>query len=151
MMNRVKAARLRPKGSRGSVAIEAALFLIVAAALLTAFVSFGSQITEYYQINALTDHVGQIVARSNTLSSSSIQAVLDDATTSNMTSLVNPILCVVVTINGKVSLTVPSACSCTAGQGVNTSSMTPSYVVVGGCTTHFQSGSIFPTSATLSN
>ncbi|WP_338333238.1 hypothetical protein [Acetobacter sp. LMG 32666] len=151
MMNRVKTVRRRLKKKQGSVVIEAALFFIVTAALLTGLVKFGSELNEYYQINALTDHVGQIVARENTVSSESVQAVLDDATSSNMTTLKGATLCVMVTIDGKLSLTVPSACSCSAAQGVSATSLTPSYVVVAGCSTHFLSSSIFPTGATLSN
>ena len=151
MMNRVKTVRRRLKKNRGSVVIEAALFFIVAAVLLTGLIQFGSELNEYYQVNALTDHVGQIVARSETVSQSSIQTVLDDATSSSMTTLSGATLCVMVTINGKMSLAVPSACSCSAAQGGNTASLTPSYVVVAGCTTHYQSSSIFPTDATLSS
>lgn len=154
MMNRVKAARLRLKGSRGSIAIEAALFLLVAATLLTGFVSFGSQITEYYQINALTDHVGQIVARSDTISSSSIQAVLDDTQASNVALLGNATLCVIVTANNKTTLSVPAACGCSPTQSTATSSLQSSAgnaatVLVNGCLGGFQSSSIFVSSATV--
>lgn len=155
MMNRVKAAQPHPKENRGSVAIEAALFFIVAAALLTAFISYGSQIYEYYQINALTDHVGQIIARSDTISSSSIQAVLDDTQASEATSLSGATLCVVVTSSNKTVFTIPASCACASIQSNAISSLqnatgVTTTVMVNGCIKKFQGSSIFVSSAKIS-
>ncbi|MFT8418079.1 MAG: hypothetical protein ABF636_04505 [Acetobacter sp.] len=154
MMNRVKAARLRRKQNKGSVVIEAALFFIVAAALLTGFINFGYQITEYYQVNALTDHVGQIVARADTVSSSSIQAILDDTQASEATSLGNATLCVTVTAKNSATLTVPAACGCSPAASAATSSLqsaaaNTTVVLVNGCLGKFQSSSIFVSSAKI--
>lgn len=154
MMNRVKAARHRLENKQGSVIIEAALYFIVAAALLTGILHFGKELIEYYQINSLTDHVGQIVARADTISSSSIQAVLDDTQASEATALNGATLCVTVTSNGTAVLSVPAACSCTVVQNSDISSLQSAatktlVVLVNGCIDNYSSSSAFVSGATL--
>ncbi len=151
MMNRVKAARRGLEGRRGSVVIEAAFFFIVAAALLTGIIQFGSELNEYYQINALTDHIGQIIARSDTVSQSSVQTVLDDAASPSSTSLTGETLCVVVTWSSGATLSVPAACQCNPTQTttLQASTTAPAIVTVNGCVANFTSKSIFVSNTVL--
>lgn len=72
MIQRQKPARPRS----GNVAIEAALVLSLCAVLLAGMVEVGQALRRWYQLSALTDHVGQMVARSEHPSGPFIQTIL---------------------------------------------------------------------------
>lgn len=74
MIQRQKPARPRS----GNVAIEAALVLSLCTVLLVGMVEVGQALRRWYQLSALTDHVGQMVARSNRPSGPFIQTILRD-------------------------------------------------------------------------
>ena len=74
MIQRQKPARLRS----GNVAIEAALVLSLCTVLLVGMVELGQALRRWYQLSALTDHVGQMVARAPTPSATFIQTILQN-------------------------------------------------------------------------
>lgn len=141
---------------KGSVSIEAALFMIVGGVMLFGIVTVITEMRDYYRLNTLTAHVGQVVARSDTLSSTTIEAILNAATSD---TLLNDLtgLCVTVANKDKTLYTVPGACPC-ASQTENSSTIMSSLqsaasnmavVVVNGCDAKYQSTSVFTTTATM--
>lgn len=144
---------------RGSVSIEAAFFMIVSAIILFGIVNVITEMRDYYRLNTLTDHVGQAVARSDSLSAATIQAILSAASADTMVSHLKG-LCVTVANQEKTLLSVPgSTCTCSSQAASSSSVMSAltgatsnmSAVVVVGCSDKLQSSSVFITTAEISD